>query len=148
MTTTFPPLTPQIVGQAERAHQPHLDRIVAVTGTTRNQWVTLAFIGAAGGTADRDQLAGQITGALRVDGATAAATIAELTAVHLLADLPEEGHLIGFTDAGRARYEEIRAAINEVISRVYRDIPAEDLATAGRVLTLITARLNSGADGS
>jgi DNA-binding MarR family transcriptional regulator len=148
MTTTIPTLDPQIVGQAERAHQPILDRIVARTGTTKNQWVTLALIGAAGGALDRDQLAGRISGALKIDGATVGATIAELTAEHLLADLPEEGSLLGFTDAGRARYEEIRAAIKEVVSRVYRDIPADDLATAARVLILITTRLNAETAGS
>jgi hypothetical protein len=30
-----------------------------------------------------------------------------------------------------------------VIARVYRDIPADDLSTAARVLMLITARLNA-----
>jgi hypothetical protein len=47
----------------------------------------------------------------------------------LLKDLPVDGpsRRLGFTDAGQ----------------VYADIPADDLATAGRVLTLITSRLDS-----
>lgn len=141
--TTTPTLNPQIVGQAENAHLPVLKRILARTGTTKNQWVALTLTTAAGGAVDRDQLAGRLTGALKIDHADAGATITELTTARLLEDVSGEVSGVGLTESGQARYREIRAAVDEVIGRAYRDIPADDLATAARVLTLITARLNA-----
>jgi DNA-binding MarR family transcriptional regulator len=140
MTTTAPVLTPQIVGQAENAHKPILAGILAPTGMTMSQWVALTMTANAGGAIEADQLAAQMAGALKIDQVTARDTIAELVAARLLAG---EASRVGFTDAGRARHGEIRAAIDAVIARVYGDIPAEDLVTAARVLTLITARLNA-----
>jgi DNA-binding MarR family transcriptional regulator len=145
---TSPILNPQIVGQAENAHLPILASILARTGTTKNQWVALSLTAAAGGTVDHDQLAARITGALKIDRAAAVAAITELTAAGMLSALPGEESRVGLTDAGEARYREIRSAVDEVIGRVYRDIPADDLATAGRVLILITARLNAETAGA
>jgi DNA-binding MarR family transcriptional regulator len=147
MTTTRT-LSPQIVGQAENAHKPVLDRILARTGTTKNQWVALSLTAAGDGTIDRGELADRLTDALKIDDTAAVTAIAELTVEHLLADLPGEGSRVGLTDTGRSRYGQIRSAVDEVISRVYRGIPADDLATAGRVLTLITARLNTETAGA
>jgi hypothetical protein len=136
-------LNPQIVGQAEKAHRPILDRILARTGTTMNQWVALKLTAASGAAADRDQLISRITSALRIDDARALAAIAELTTAGLLQDLPGEGSRLGFTDAGQAIYQQINSAVGELVARAYTDIPAGDLATAARVLTLITTRLNA-----
>ena len=143
---TSPQLNPQIVGQAENAHLPVLKRILAQTGTTKNQWVALTLTTAAGGAIDRNQLIGRLTDALKIDNAAAVAAISELTTTQLLEDGEESG--VELTDSGQARYREIRSAVDEVIGRVYRDIPADDLATAGRVLTLITARLNAETAGA
>ncbi len=46
------------------------------------------------------------------------------------------------TSAGQARFAEIRGALEEITSRLF-DFPAEDLATAGRVLAVVTARANA-----
>ena len=43
----------------------------------------------------------------------------------------------------RELYEQITAETSEISARIYADIPAEDLATAGRVLTLVTERANA-----
>jgi len=69
--------------------------------------------------------------------------IAELTAAELVRALPGEGSRIGLTEAGQARYRSIRTALGEVTSRLFGGLPAEDLATAGRVLTIITERANA-----
>lgn len=138
-----PTLNPRVIGQAENAHRPILDRILAPTGTTFHQWVTLSVTAADGGAVDRNQLVERVTGALRIDDAAMRATVAELTASELLEALPGDGSRVGLTDAGRARHRQIKGAIDEVTARVYDDLPADDLATAGRVLSLITARLNA-----
>ena len=95
----------------------------------------------AGGTVDRRTLAGHLTDALKVDAGTAEAAIAGLTGAGLLADDPDAR--VGLTGAGRAHHARIRSAVDDVVARVYGDIPAADLATAGRVLALVTERLNA-----
>jgi DNA-binding MarR family transcriptional regulator len=146
--STTPTLTPQVIGQAESAHKPLMDRILARSGTTFPQWVALTIIAADGGAAGLAELTGRMTGALKIDSATAAAAVAGLTASGLLEELPGERPGAGLTDAGQARYRQIRAAVDEVTTRLYGGIPADDLATAGRVLTIITARANAElADG-
>jgi DNA-binding MarR family transcriptional regulator len=142
-STAAPTLTPQIVGQAEKAHKPLLDRILARTGTTMNQWVALRLTAVSGGAADRDQLITSITGALQTDDAAVLTAISELTTAGLLKDLPGERSRLGFTGAGQALYQQINSAVGEVVARAYADIPAGDLAIAARVLTLITTRLNA-----
>ena len=57
--------------------------------------------------------------------------------------LPGEDSRVGLTDAGQARYQQIRTAIGDITARLYGDLPADDLATTGRVLTTITARANA-----
>jgi hypothetical protein len=48
MDTTVVSHSPQIVGQAVRAHQPLLDRILRRTGTSISHWVALKLTHADG----------------------------------------------------------------------------------------------------
>ncbi|HEY5987679.1 MAG TPA: hypothetical protein VIV12_15085 [Streptosporangiaceae bacterium] len=65
-----------------------------------------------------------------------------MTSSHLLEGLPGKTPRVGLTGAGQARYRQIRTAIGEITERLYGDLPAADLAIAGRVLATITARAN------
>jgi hypothetical protein len=145
---TTPTLTTQVIGQAENALGALMNRVLTTTGGTFHQWVALNLTAASGGTIDRDQLVGRMTGALKIDDAAALAAIAELTASRLLKALPGEGSRVGLTDAGQARYRQLRTAIDELTARLYGDLPADDLATAGRVLSVITARANAELAGT
>jgi DNA-binding MarR family transcriptional regulator len=138
--STTPTLNPQVLGEAENAHKAILYRILAGTGLTYHHYVTLTLTAAAGGEADRDQLIGKLVGALKIDNTAVLAVIADLTSRGLLEDLPREEPHISFTVAGQAQFSQIRAAVGEVTARLYADIPPDDLAAAGRVLTTITAR--------
>lgn len=137
-------LNPQIIGQAENAHRPILDRILARTGTSRHQWFALTITAANGGAIESDQLTARMTGALKIGEAEVAAAVAELTAARLME--ATDGWALSLTGAGQARYRGIRGSVDEVVGRAYGDIPAEDLATAARVLQLITARLDAELD--
>jgi DNA-binding MarR family transcriptional regulator len=147
-TTTTTTLNPQVIGQAERALGALMDRVLAATGGTFHQWVALTLTTAAGGTIDRDQLLSRMTGALKVDHATAQAVIAELTAAQLLEDQPGEAARVRLTDTGQARHRQLRTAIDQLTARLYGDLPADDLATSGRVLGVITARANAELAGT
>jgi DNA-binding MarR family transcriptional regulator len=141
--STTPTLNTQVIGQAENALGALMDRVLDRTGGTFRQWVALNLTAVSGGAIDRDQLASRLTGALKIDDAAALAAIAELTTAQLLEALPGQGSRVGLTDAGQARYRQVRAALDELTARLYGDLPADDLATAGRVLAVITTRANA-----
>ena len=141
-------LNPQILGQAEKAHAALLARILEGTPNTYHHWVAFNLIVAGDGRLDPDAFAERMTGGLKIDDATARKVIDELTEARMIEGSPDRA---GFqlTDEGQETYRSIRAAVDETIGPLYADIPADDLATAGRVLTLITARANAElADGS
>jgi hypothetical protein len=126
MTVT---LNGQIIGQAERATRAVLDRLLDRLGTPFEQWVALNLTAGSG-----PLPAAELAGRLRIPLASAAAALSALTADGLLAS---DGTL---TPAGRDRHAEILAGLAEITDRLYGDLPAGDLAVAGRVLTLVTAR--------
>src|SRR6266498_2038507 len=134
-------LNPQIIGQAENALRAILSRALARTGGgTYQQWVALSVTAASGGELDRDQLIGRLTGALKIDDAAARAVIAELTAEGLVRD---QGSRIGLTDTGQARHRQVRNDLERTNARLFGDLSADDLATAGRVLSVIRDRANA-----
>jgi DNA-binding MarR family transcriptional regulator len=136
-TTT---LNGQILGAAENATRAVLDRLLAGTGTTFHQWVALNGTAQSGGAVDLDQLVARMVDGLKIDRAAVLATVAELSDAGLLT---ADGTRVTLTEAGQTRYHGIRGAVDDVTARLYGDLPEDDLATAGRVLTLITARANA-----
>lgn len=139
MSTTATFGTP-VLGQTENALNAILNRQLAGTGLTEPQWVTLTV--ASGGTVDRDQLVGQVAGALKISEDQAQAHIAELAAAELV-QAPDGGSPVKLTDAGQQLHGQIRTAVTQITQRLWGDLPAEDLATAGRVLSTVLARANA-----
>ncbi|MFD4552485.1 MarR family transcriptional regulator [Streptomyces sp. NPDC058466] len=139
--TTTPPVNGQVIGLAHYASRAALESVLARTGTTFHQSVALRAVHDNGGTVERDRLVGRLTGALKIEEAVARETVDEMTALKLLVEpTPEQ---VALTDDSRELFESIRDAGNEIAARLYAGIPAEDLATAGRVLTLVTERANA-----
>jgi DNA-binding MarR family transcriptional regulator len=137
-------LNPQLIGRAENALRAILNRALARTGGgTYQQWVALNLVAVSGGAIDRDQLIDRLAGALKIDDAAVQAAIAELTAEGLLQDLSGQGSRIGLTDTGQARYRQVRSDLDRTTARVFGELSADDLATAGRVLSVITDRVNA-----
>ena len=134
----YPSLSTQVIGQAESALGALLDPILARTGTSFHQWLVLTVSTAGGGDMDRAQLVARISGARKIDGAEVESAIDELQA----AGLARGGDLVTLTEQGRARYGQIRRAIDELTARLF-DFPAEDLTTAGRLLSIVTTRANA-----
>lgn len=115
--------------------------MLARVGSNFNQSVALRAVSDQGGTLERGRLVGRLTGALKIEESAAEETVEEMTALKLLTETDAE--LVSLTEHGREVFEEIRTGGNEIAARLYADIPAEDLATAGRVLTLLTERANA-----
>jgi len=134
----YPVLSTQVIGQAESALGAISGPLLASAGATFNQWLVLTVTAAAGAVIDREQLVARITGARKIGVSEVETAISELAAAGLALDQPR----IGLTEPGHARYLQIRAAFDEVTARLF-DFSPEDLATAGRVLSIITDRANA-----
>jgi DNA-binding MarR family transcriptional regulator len=144
---SHPPFSTQVIGQAEKTLNAILQRQLAGTGLTEPQWITLTLTAASGGSIDRGQLAGRVAGALKVSEADAQARITELAAAQLLRAPAGEGSPVRLTGAGQQLFGRIRAAVTGITERLWGDLPAEDLTTAGRVLSIVTERANAELGG-
>lgn len=129
-----PTLNPEIVGQAENAHEAVLARALAPTGITKQQWIALTL--AVTAPLGADGLARRLAGALR-SADPAHRHLGGLVAAGLLT----AEHSV--TPAGQELFARVRAETGQVIARAYAGIPAEDLQTAARVLELVTGRLDA-----
>jgi DNA-binding MarR family transcriptional regulator len=147
MSATSPIFDAQLLGQTEKACNAILERLLAGTGLTEPQWVSLTLTIVSGGSVDSSQLTDRVAGALKVSEAEARARISELVALELLQAPADEGAPVKVTDAGRQLYARVRAAVNQLTKRLWGDLPTEDLATAGRVLSTVLARANAEISG-
>jgi DNA-binding MarR family transcriptional regulator len=138
MTTTTPLLDPRVIALAHYAGRALLENVLARHGATFQQSVTLRVAAIAEGPVERDGIVGAVVGALKIDAAEARSVIDGLIAAGLLAS--EGPSLVRITDAGRELYDRTSAETAPISARVYAGIPTEDLAVAGRVLSLITER--------
>ncbi|HMF81926.1 MAG TPA: MarR family transcriptional regulator [Acidimicrobiia bacterium] len=141
-------LNPQIIGQAENALRALLERTLASTGLAYRHWVALSVIAGSGTPVDESELVARIEGVLKADEVAARGVIADLRAADVVQPVPDNRSLIRLTDAGRALHRDVREAIGPIVSGLFRDIPADDLRTAGRVLTLVTDRADEALAGS
>lgn len=141
--SSYPPLNTQVIGQAESALGALLEPLLASAGISFQQWLVLTVTAASGGRTDRGQLVARIAGARKTGPAEAESAIAELTAAGLVtAGLATATGPLALTDSGQDAYQRIRGAIEELNAELFA-FPSEDLATAGRVLSIVTERANA-----
>ena len=57
--------------------------------------------------------------------------------------LQAEGDRVSLTDRGRALHDRLLAETQAVTERLWGDLPGDDLAVAGRVLSTVLARANA-----
>ena len=151
--SSYPPLNTQVIGQAESALGALLEPLLAGAGITFQQWLVLTVTAASGGRTDRGQLVARIAGARKIDPTEVESAIAELTAAGLAtaelataglatAELTTATGPLALTESGQDAYQRIRGAIDELNAELFA-FPPEDLATAGRVLSIVTERANA-----
>ncbi len=140
--TTTPTLNGQVLGQAERATRAVLDKMLAGTGIPFTQWVTVNVTATGDQPVARADLVQRVASGLKIEEAAADSALDSVLAAGLL-ESSQDGSSLTLTAAGRQRHTEIVAGIAALTNRLYADLPAEDLATAGRVLTIVTARANA-----
>jgi DNA-binding MarR family transcriptional regulator len=141
--STLPTFSPQVIGQTEKAMNAILDRLLVGTDLTEPEWVTLTVTANSGPAVDREQLIDRLVGAVKVSEARARALVTELATKGLLQAAGRKGSELELTASGRQLQDRIRRATMEVTERLWGDLPVEDLAIAGRVLTTVLARANA-----
>ncbi len=140
--STYPSFSTRVIGQTEKTLNAILDRQLAGTGLTETQWVILTLAVTGGTTFERDHFARQVADALKTGEAEAQQHIAGMLAAHWL-QAASEGTPLTVTDTAKQLHSRIRTTIAEITQRLWGDLPAEDLATAGRVLSIITERASA-----
>lgn len=141
--TTAPTVNGQVIGQAHYATRAVLESLLAATGTSFHESVALNATADGGGSIERRRLVDRMTSTLKVDATAVQTVLTGLITQGLLADEPGDPARLSLTAAGSELHRTHRAALSEVTARLYADLPAEDLATAGRVLTEVTARADA-----
>jgi DNA-binding MarR family transcriptional regulator len=140
--TDTPTLT-QSIGQAERALQAVLNKLLVGTATTFPQWAMLSTIARGGAAVPHAQLLRQVASALKIDEPTVAATLDGLTARGFVTTSTDDPASVRMTATGEAHFHSLRQSIEGVTTRLYGDLPPDDLATVRRVLGLVTERANA-----
>jgi DNA-binding MarR family transcriptional regulator len=138
----YPQLSTRLIGETESALGALLAPLLAEADMTFLQWVVLSLTAAGGGTSPgiaRDQLIDRIANARKVHAADVSAAITELEDA---AALVVTAGQVTLTDLGRASHGRVLARVEEITNYVF-DLPAEDLAAAGRVLATVSARANT-----
>lgn len=136
-TPNPPPLNGLVIGQAERVTRAVLDRLLATEGRTFHEWVVLNLLHGTGGDEDEQALVALATARLRISDAPVRAAVA---AVVENGQLDRHDGRLALTAAGAATRARIQAGIDGIAERFYGDLPAADLATAGRILAIVTSR--------
>ncbi|MDO3705703.1 hypothetical protein Q3W71_28945 [Micromonospora sp. C28SCA-DRY-2] len=133
----------QVIGQAHYATRAVLERELVGFGLTFHQSLALNAVAAEGGTVVPAHLVERLTGALKVDRSVVLTAVDDLVAGGLLRALPDGGAALALTDAGREVQRRVADVVAVIAARLYADIPAADLAVAGRVLTLLKQRADA-----
>jgi DNA-binding MarR family transcriptional regulator len=142
MTNPTPVVNSQLIGLTHYAARALLERVLARTGTTFTQSSVLRTLANSGGRLERASLAALVVDSLKiVDEQAIRSDIEELVARRVLD--ASAGDRVSLTDSGRELLESIQSAGGEIASRLYADLPREDLEAGGRVLTRILERANA-----
>jgi hypothetical protein len=140
--STYPALSPRVIGQAEKTLNAILTRQLAGTGLTEPQWVILTLAVTSGGTAGPDKFTRMVADALKISETEARARVGDMVTAQQL-QITGDARAVTVTGAAHQLHSRISAAVAEITQRLWGDLPARDRATAGRVLAIITERANA-----
>lgn len=125
------PFGPRLIGETEKTLNALLRGFLADTGLIEPQWVALQLAAELDGSVDAAGLADALTD--RAHFHEAAAIVASLTERALLdAGRP--------TPTGLALIDRVRARVRAGTGEIWRDLPEQDVAAAGRVLNEVVRR--------
>ncbi|WP_431982064.1 MarR family transcriptional regulator [Streptomyces qinglanensis] len=140
MSTTAPAADARMLGLAHYAARGVLEHVLARHGLTFEQQVTLRAVVTAGAPLTPDEVVARVRGSLKADPVDIRTALDELTARQ---SIVADGTHLRPTDAGRELLAAVGAETAPLAARIWGGIPDEDLAAAGRVLTLVTERADA-----
>ncbi|MDG9717233.1 MarR family transcriptional regulator [Streptomyces sp. DH24] len=140
MTTPARTVNGRVIGLAHYAGRAVLESVLARHGATFQQLITLRPVAVADGPVGRAELVEDVVHSLKISPADVETVVEELIGRGLLT---AEGSTVKITGAGRELYETTSGETGAISARIYADIPADDLAAAGRVLARVTERANA-----
>ncbi|MEV7181659.1 MarR family transcriptional regulator [Kitasatospora sp. NPDC093679] len=138
--TPAPRADARALGLAHYAARGVLENVLARHGCTFEQQVALRAAVTAEEQPTADGLLAQVAASLKADPAVVRAALDDLLAGQLLV---RDGERLRPTEAGRALLAAVGAETAPITARIWGDIPADDLAAAGRVLALVAERANA-----
>ncbi|MFG1843102.1 MarR family winged helix-turn-helix transcriptional regulator [Micromonospora sp. NPDC049175] len=140
--STIPALNGQVIGQAHYATRALLERATEPLGVTFHQVLALNVL--AQGPVEAAHLTHRVTSTLKVDESAVHKVVDQLVDAGLAqVDGAAPDSLVSLTDTGRATQRGVAAAVADLTARLYADLPADEAATAARVLTVVTHRANA-----
>ncbi|TQF68375.1 hypothetical protein FK531_14925 [Rhodococcus spelaei] len=140
MDTTAPvTLNPSVIGQAEKHHTAVLTRALAGTTLDEKQWIVLNQTVAAGAPVDPAAHITRVAAMTQWNPGDAGNALTALLESGLLRETSAD--LVEPTEDGTALAGKVRAETGAIVAAAYGAVSPEDLATAARVLTTITARM-------
>ncbi len=133
--------TPRLIGETEKTLNAILDRHLAGAGLTEQHWITLTLAVVKAQPIARDELVRQVVSGAKFSEQDVQARVSELVTRQLLDDSSSSGVIV--TNAGARMHAQVRAANAELVERLWGDLPADELATAARVLGIVLDRANA-----
>lgn len=137
---TAPVADPRLLALAHYAARGVLERVLAGHGITFQQQIALRAVVTADAPPTPDDVVAQVQGSLKADPADIRTTLDDLLAKHLLV---ADGAHLRPTDAGSELISVAAAEAAPFTARIWAGVDADDLAAAGRVLTLVAERANA-----
>jgi hypothetical protein len=137
---TAPEFGPPLIGQTEKALDAILLRQLEGSELSASGWVLLRLVAAAGGRIGRQHLIERAAAASKFAPQDTEVEIGRLVSAELLT---REGDELVVTAAARELQDRVQATVVEITARLWGDLPATDLATAGKVLGTVLSRANA-----
>jgi hypothetical protein len=137
---TAPEFGPPLIGQTEKALDAILSRQLEGSDLSASGWVLLRLVRAVGGRIGREDLIERAAAVSKFAPEDTEVEIGRLIWAELVA---REGDELVVTVAARQLQDRVRSAVAEITARLWGDLPAADLATAGQVLGTVLSRANA-----
>ena len=146
--TPTPTFTGQDIGLAHYATRALLEASLAESGTSFVDWLVINIVATDGPAVTRDHIVARITDGLKVDASAASEALDGVLATGLVTASTDDASRVDLTPAGEDLVRRVRAAIDRITEVVYGGRPADDLATAHRVLVTVRERANAALAGA
>jgi hypothetical protein len=131
---------PPLIGQTEKALDAILARELDGSGVSVSGWVLLKLATSAGESVGRQELVGRADAVSKFGAEEAEIEVDALVRAGMLD--PRQDELV-VSPKARILRDRVQSAVGEVTTRLWGDLPATDLAAAGRVLGTVLRRANA-----